>query len=511
MIFNKIILKQDMKDKILFWIDAGLANFCIAKSLKENYDCDLFVIYDINEAKEFFQHQKIVEFEKKWFYRDCLNNKNHKTDFEYLKKFEEKYGINLWKLVYSDINFNEHNNYYKFKKNKILEILEVECRFLESVIEEAKPDFLIIRMTDYHQNQLIQMMCKAKGIRILTLSHARIGYRCIISQDTDFLDQDLIKKSGSYEEKSFKELQDHMKGYATQQKFFKKSYKNSNFKKAFASLKFLRLSTNKKYRLFFGNYGKTPLNVIKNEINLSLKKIIRKSFLNNHAEKNFKKESFVYFPLHLQPERSTLILSPFYTNQLEVIRNIAKSLPVEYKLYVKEHPIQGINSWREVSYYKEILQLPNVKLIHPSITNEQMIKESDLVMTITGTGGLEAALYEKPAIVFADVIYSKLESVFIVKNIEELPKLIKHALKIKVEIKDVNRYINLINENSFEFDLTHVFYTLIDDYFYYGGYLKESLISEGKMEKFLKENSKFFELVSNEHIKVIKNLKRNLN
>ena len=496
-----------MKDKLLFWIDAGLAHFCIAKVLKENYDCDLFAIYDINAAKEFFQHQKIVKFEKKWFYRDYFKNKNSKLDFKYLKEFEEKYRINLWKLVYSDINFNEYNNYYKFKHNEILEILETECRFLESVIEEIKPDFLIIRMTDYHQNQLIQNICKAKGIRVLTISHARLGYRCIISQDTDFLDHNLIEKSISHDEKSFKELQDYMKGYATQQKFFKKSYKNSNFKKAYAFLKFLSLSIKKKYRSFFGNYGKTPLNVIKNEIDLSLKKIIRKLFLNNYTQKSFKKESFIYFPLHLQPERSTLILSPFYTNQLEVIKNIAKSLPIEYKLYVKEHPMQEIHSWRKISYYKEILRLPNVKLIHPSITNEQMIRESDLVMTITGTGGLEAALYDKPAIVFADVIYSKLQSVFTVKNIEDLPKLIRHALKTKVEIKDINRYVNLIKKNSFEFDLSGVFYSIIDNYFYYGGYLKDSLITEKKMEKFLEENNEVFELITKEHIKVIKKLK----
>ena len=39
--------------------------------------------------------------------------------------------------------------------------------------------------------------------------------------------------------------------------------------------------------------------------------------------------------------------APFFTNQLELVRNTAKSLPIGYKLYVKEHPIQKTKSWTE--------------------------------------------------------------------------------------------------------------------------------------------------------------------
>ena len=45
-------------------------------------------------------------------------------------------------------------------------------------------------------------------------------------------------------------------------------------------------------------------------------------------------EKFIYFPLGVDEERNLLIAAPYYTNQIEVIRHIVKSLPIGYVLYV---------------------------------------------------------------------------------------------------------------------------------------------------------------------------------
>ena len=87
---------------------------------------------------------------------------------------------------------------------------------------------------------------------------------------------------------------------------------------------------------------------------------------NNLNRKIFQNEKFIYYPLHIEQERSLLIAAPYYTNQIEIIRSIAKSLPIDYKLYVKEHPSQANRNWRDISDYKEIINIPNVRLIHPS-------------------------------------------------------------------------------------------------------------------------------------------------
>ena len=48
-------------------------------------------------------------------------------------------------------------------------------------------------------------------------------------------------------------------------------------------------------------------------------------------------ERYVYMPLHLIPESTTSILTPFYVNELSVIEAVSKSLPAGWMLYVKEH------------------------------------------------------------------------------------------------------------------------------------------------------------------------------
>ena len=55
--------------------------------------------------------------------------------------------ILLTQMIYwADFN----NPFYKFKKDEILNILERDCKFFESVLDEIKPEFLIIKVTDFH-------------------------------------------------------------------------------------------------------------------------------------------------------------------------------------------------------------------------------------------------------------------------------------------------------------------------------------------------------------------------
>jgi len=196
--------------------------------------------------------------------------------------------------------------------------------------------------------------------------------------------------------------------------------------------------------------------------------------------------------LQLEPERTLLISAPFFSDQTEVIKKCAKSIPIDYILCVKEHPMQKVRAWRKKEFYKEILDLPNVKLIHPEISNEEMIKKTDLVITVTGTAGLQAAFQLKPSIVLADVSYQALPSVHRVKNIEELPKDIDNFLNVKVKVKDLNDFTNYVLENSFQFNGTEL---SIKTYyaFYYGGFLLDAEISQLKMKKFIEENKVFHE------------------
>ena len=71
------------------------------------------------------------------------------------------------------------------------------------------------------------------------------------------------------------------------------------------------------------------------------------------------------------------------------------------------------------------------KIYHPSISNECMIKHCKLVVTITGTSGLEAVLSQKPAIILANTTYSQIPSVYYLKNFYQHSTLLQLVKDIK--------------------------------------------------------------------------------
>lgn len=493
-----------MTDKILFWMDSNLLYFGIAKFFQENYDAKYFAITDFSEQLDkFFKKQNILKFEKNWSYRENIILKNKTPDLEYLEKFEKNTGIDLWKLAYSERIFYKYNKYHKFSAEEILEILEYECKFFEKVLDEVKPDFLIIKMVDYHHSQLLCNICKSRGIKILTLSPTRFGDRYMVTEEAGLLDPLSKINVDKSKFKNFDELRDNIKKYSTQQRKHGKKFKSSKSVQFKASLRFFLKVCNSNYRRYIFHTGRTRFRVFKNELELISNRGTRFSFLDNIATKKIDKtEKFVYFTLHSEPERALLFPAPFYMNQLSVIQNISKSIPAGYKLYVKEHPTQRIFGWREESWYEELLQLPNVRLIHPDVSNEELLMNCSLAMSIGGTVGLEAAFFNKPSIVFTDVIYSTINSVIKIENVTELPKKIRSTLNLEVDIDSLNTYIQTIENVSFQIDLEKIRNDM-KHRFYYDDFLREVEISELEMKKFIDDHNENFKLIVEEHVKKI--------
>ena len=290
---------------------------------------------------------------------------------------------------------------------------------------------------------------------------------------------------------------------------FRKKYRSTTKSWIYGSLKYLSIILNSKYSKYYANFGKSFFKVIFIEGVFPLRKIKRKQFIDSNISKQINAhENFIYYPLQLEPERTLLIPAGHYTNQIEVITNIARSIPIDFQLIVKEHPMQKIYAWRDISFYKKIQELPNVKLIHPSVSQKTILEKCKMVITVTGTTGLEGILHKKPCIVLADTIYDRLSSVHRLKNLEELPNTIKESLKKEVSLKDVNEFMDLLNTNTFDLDITNseIIIKFIEEFFY-DGYLFDTEINNEKATEFIKNNSKYFEILAEEHIKKIKELK----
>ena len=72
---------------------------------------------------------------------------------------------------------------------------------------------------------------------------------------------------------------------------------------------------------------------------------------------------YVFFGLHLEPEMALLLHAPFATDQLHLIRQTAKALPVGCMLYVKD-----IHRWFRIghSFYAELKKIQCAWLTRPS-------------------------------------------------------------------------------------------------------------------------------------------------
>jgi hypothetical protein len=107
---------------------------------------------------------------------------------------------------------------------------------------------------------------------------------------------------------------------------------------------------------------------------------------------------FVFYPLHFQPEATTLIHGSYFEDQLTVVRNLARSLPAGWELVVKEH--FWMSGQRALGFYRALKSIPNLRLLPFSVPTNELILTAEIVAVISGTAGLEGALVGKPVLIF---------------------------------------------------------------------------------------------------------------
>jgi len=499
-----------MSDKVLFWLDAAPTAFCIAYYLKKICDADFFAVIDVtNRQKSFFKNQKLVEFKKTWFYHDVINQKI-KSEPDYLKSFEKKYNIDLWQLAKNDrIFIDDYNTFYKFSDQEISEIMEKECKLFEEILDEIKPDFFITTETAMRPHHLFYLLCKKKGIRVLMLNTANWGNHCYISENYHKLDNfnELFANRKALPT-TFNDIQNRLESKILSKKVskFYQSHKNSKIKLIQAAFQLLILSDNSNEKTHYTYYGRKKLKVLLSEINNSIKRWYRKKYIDqNFLQEIIDDKSFIFLPLQQEPERSLLLSAPDYKNQIETVEYVSKCMPENFLLLVKEHPTQGSGrDWRKISQYKALQNNPKVRLIHPSVPADEIIKKSKLVISVSGTIALESAFLNKPSITIADNDYSLIPSISRLNSKNELRELIENSLEQKIDPSIIGKYIDILEENSFIFD--HLgFQISYFEHFYFGGNLVDVEISESHMKEFLVKKQNLENLAQEFKKKMIKN------
>jgi hypothetical protein len=164
----------------------------------------------------------------------------------------------------------------------------------------------------------------------------------------------------------------------------------------------------------------------------------------------FPNHKYALLALHVQPEATPDVIAPEYSNQLELAKNIARNLPKDYKLLIKEHP-NGIGS-RTIEELREFRKIPNAILLDPYEKTNTFLSKIHLVFTIAGTISFEASLYGVPSIVFSDVYYNLFPLVHKIREYKEIKDVINSFIQVRkreYDKQNLEAYAT-IYRNSFE-------------------------------------------------------------
>ena len=493
---------KTLNENVIVWLDFGptaYINFGITSALSKIKNYNFVGIVSGKQDLSFFKNQQIIPFQSLLYYPDCYINKST-FDKDNLKKFEEKFDLNLWLDIFTERSFYKYwTEFHKFSRDEILSIVYHTISFFVDIIEKYKPKFILMKQVgDNISNLLLYRIAKKLGVKILMPNQLYLSDKLTISDNllSREISNEFKKSENGFENSTkiydIKFIKDHdrfqLLRIVLQAPKFRKNFSQriNHYIKQF--------STNSEP--IYQNIEKTKLKIIKHRLQNFFEVKKRKQFLDNNSIKSVGKEKFLYFPLASEPEARIMVTSPFYTNQIALVENIAKSIPIDFVLYVKEHPQQKIKFWRPVSDYKKLINIPNVKFIHPNVTNHELLPKCQGVIAISGGTGFEAIFYKKPVILFADEYYDVLSMVTKIKSFNTMSDDIFNTLSnFKFDNDELAAFMKSFDNRSLSVPY-HQIRSDAEILSYMQMYLHDSDQTMLEFDKFYEVYKSYFELIA---------------
>lgn len=346
---------------------------------------------------------------------------------------ENKYEIeSIWKLYYAD------RFLVKYNYEESIKFIKLHYFFIKQILDTEKPSFFINEEVAMFSAFLFLKVCKKHDCKYLAFSVPRNftydkflftqdEYSHYYELDWHFNQNDITES----EIKNASDILDDIRKKGTKPEYMKVQGKKPTMHLAYfiAPLKalfYLIFEKPDKFDYVIRKKSSTQLNGMKYYIRYLLQK--------KYYKKPNDNQKFLLFPLHFQPEASTLTRATDFENQINTIEILAKNLPGDYILYVKEHYARI--GHRNTSFYKSLLKYSNVRLIDPWIDSHSLIQKSDGVIVLTSTIGWEALIYKKPVFILGNVFYETFPYSIKVENIFNLSSLIKERLDSFTEEQD---------------------------------------------------------------------------
>lgn len=159
----------------------------------------------------------------------------------------------------------------------------------------------------------------------------------------------------------------------------------------------------------------------------------------------------LFFALHYEPELAVYPLAGINFNQFEIIKDLSNKLGDKGIIYIKEHPwvfnfSKPTGIIRGKQFYNDLVNLKNVKILDYKLDLSKLIYKLDLMVTLTGTIGWEAALLKIPVLYYGYPWYSGLPGTRRCDEKNDIDVFMKES-KNEFKITDYKRVYEIMNSS----------------------------------------------------------------
>ena len=378
----------------------------VHRLLRDRYGVDAFAGTVWGHDQASFLADRDIDYDPLVvFTRDVLEpSEGASPDIDFLRDREERYGVSIQRMIWSERHLLEGRSY-----EDVLALTERAFRVVEGAFEQFQPSLLFSEDVGGLMSYIHYAVARGLGIPFWRIGSARMkGLLSVYNggpQEWNFTKERLAeigergltsdeREAAEAFVKAFSERPERPTGMRTRDR-----------------LPVADRGDVERLAQFGQRYMADPQNpTLTSPVSALRQRAVR--LARNRASKSLDYfdspvpgERYVLYPIHLQPEASTLVQAPFYLDQAALIADISKSLPIGYRLYVKEHVSN--RGRRPLAFYKQLRETFGVRLLGPDEDTWTLIRDAAAVTVITGTVGWEGLLFGKPVVTFGNVFYNE--------------------------------------------------------------------------------------------------------
>ena len=461
---NILYLAYEVEDYLISKISGDL-KLKINNSASSVFYCDTWRWTDKSHLKitKELNNNFDNNFDLSYEYQLINAEKSFKVDFEYLRDLEKKIGVTFELIMTSDPLLyrptHDRNYYSDIGQSLRMFWLELVLKKIEKCLNESRPNLVFTIGNNYLVKNLFKEMCKLKNIKMLTLGPTRLNNSYMLSENfllqtpkSFFAGCEAGPIYSNLYNSSLKKITELLDSPYDSHKEYKRKIGFALLKQFIVDLPTIFNQFRSKIK--YSNSIFQP-NLLDNKywasIRYELIIIFRAIFLQLYKyDAVDSSKEYAYFPMHVTPESSVLTMGRG-SDEYQSIRNISIRLPIGVNLVVKENP--KMIGLRPISYYNRLKKIPNVLLVSPNDSQQELIKNSKAVFTVAGTSALEGLFFNKPIYCIGNTEYSGLEGV---TKLDSSYKPI--AIPVQPSKNGIIDYCNFIEKSSIKIDMNYLLY-----------------------------------------------------